>query len=115
MARQNHKKMTWHGESRRFATEPRSQGLASCDPRTYPKHSSGLLRAFWLGFNAPFGAGWAMWGPIPTHVFPARSARQGSREQVFHNTARWQVATSEGQSRTAWTRPWRSGGRIARE
>ena len=116
MARKIHQKMMWHDESWRFVTEPRSHGLASRDPR----HSSGLLRTFWLDFDAPFGAGWTTWdvGPYPNSRLsrcPARSARRGSREQVFHNTTRWQVATFEGQSRTARTRPWRSGGRIARE
>ena len=43
----------------------------------------------------------------------ARVDRRVTGERVCLRTTRWQVAMSEGESRTARTRPQRSGGRIA--
>ena len=46
----------------------------------------------------------------------ARVDRRVTGERVCLRTTRWQVATSEGESRTARrTRPQRSGGRIAQQ
>ena len=45
--------------------------------------------------------------PDATYICLARSTRQGSGEQVFHNTKRSHAATSDEGSSTVLARQWR--------